>query len=247
MHEFSLSGMRVGATTGAAVHELAPEGAGTLGLFGTGKQARTAFEAITAVRPIRQVRVHSPNDVHRDAFADEMARQGIEVVSVADPRTVVEGADVICCATNAMSAVFDGDWLVDGQVVVTTSNSDVTNKRSEADPIAFGRARQVVVNDWESVIDSDQTELLTPIAEGKLRREQVVEFGDILTGKANVAAGDEGILLYKNNSGLAIQFAAAGAVIIEKALAEGNCKSIPTEWLGSDLTPYYEKGYQPSP
>ena len=65
---------------------------------------------------------------------------GIEVVAVDDPRQVVAGADVICCATNAMKPVFDGDWLEDGQIVVSIANSDVTNKRSEVDRRTFERA-----------------------------------------------------------------------------------------------------------
>lgn len=247
MHEFQLSGMRVGATTGAAVRELAPADAATLGLFGTGKQARTAFEAICAVRPIKRVKVHSPSAVHRDDFAREMARQGTEVIAVENPEEVVRGSTVICAATNAMSAVFDGDWLTDGQVVVTTANSDVTNKRSEADPKTFALARQIIVNDWESVIDSDQTELLEPIEKGIVSRDQVLELGDVFSGKSKLDRSGKGILFFKNNSGLAIQFAAAGAILIQKALAEGKCKTIPTEWLGSDLSSYYEKGFRPSP
>lgn len=247
MHEFFLSGMRVGATTGAAVRELAPANASTVGLFGTGKQARSAFEAICAVRPIKRVKVHSPSVQHRNDFVKEMARQGTEVVAVENPEEVVRGSDVICAATNAMSAVFDGDWLADGQIVVTTANSDVTNKRSEADTKTFARARQIIVNDWESVLDSDQTELLEPIEKGIVKREQVLELGDVFSGRANLERTGKGVLFFKNNSGLAIQFAAAGAIIIEKALAEGRCRTIPTEWLGSDLSSYYEKGFRPSP
>jgi hypothetical protein len=52
---------------------------------------------------------------------------------------------------------------------------------------------------------------------------------------------------YKNNSDLAIQFAAAGGMIYRKALAEGSNRSIPTDWLGSDLSVYYQAGFRPSP
>ena len=48
LHEFHLSGMRVGATTAVAVDAIARPDAHTLGLFGTGKQARNALEAIAA-------------------------------------------------------------------------------------------------------------------------------------------------------------------------------------------------------
>ncbi len=180
-----------------------------------------------------------------------MARQGVAIRAVDDPRQAMEKADVVCCATNAMRAVFDGDWLEDGQFVVSIANSDVTNKRSEVDRRTFVRASAVIVNDWESVVENDQTELLAPIERGIVARETVHELGDVLTGKVDVRQkprGESGgIVYFKNNSGLAIQFAAAGGFIYRKAIAEGRCRTIPTEWFGSDLSPYYEAGFRPSP
>jgi ornithine cyclodeaminase/alanine dehydrogenase-like protein (mu-crystallin family) len=252
MHEFQLSGMRVGATTGVAVDAIARADASTLGLFGTGKQARSALEAIACVRPIKRVNVYSPSVEHREMFARSAAREGMDVAAVAEPRKAVTGADVICCATNALKPVFDGDWLEDGQLVISIANSDVTNKRSEIDRRTYERASDVIVNDWESVIDNDQSELLDPLNEGVIRREQIHELGDLLIGKAKVTqpprgASDGGVIYFKNNSGLAIQFAAAGGFIYKKAIQEGNNKTIPTEWLGSDLSSYYEAGFRPSP
>ena len=252
LHEFHLSGMRVGATTAVAVDEIARPDAQVLGLFGTGKQARNALEAIAEVRPVSRVNVYSPNADHRHTFARERSRDGLTVTAATDSRAVVEGADIVCCATTAMSPVFDGEWLEDGQLVVSIANSDVTNKRSEVDRKTYERAQCVIVNDWESVIDNDQTELLDPIKEGVIGRDRVYELGALLNGKVSVkqtqrGGTQKGIIYYKNNSGLAIQFAAAGGILYRKAIAEGSNKVIPTEWLGSDLSAYYKAGFRPSP
>ena len=252
MHEFQLSGIRVGATTGLAVDQIARKDASTLGLLGTGKQAHAALEAIACVRPIRRVNVYSPSAEHRAAFVRDMARDSMDIVAVDDARAVVTGADIVCCATTAMKPVFDGNWLEDGQFVVSIANSDVTNKRSEVDLRTYERANAVIVNDWESVIDNDQTELLEPLRDGVIRDDQVHELGNLLIGKAEVrqpARGEagKGIIYFKNNSGLAIQFAAAGGILYKKASQQANNKTIPTEWLGSDLSAYYEAGFRPSP
>jgi alanine dehydrogenase len=253
LHEFELSGMRVGATTAVAVDAIARPDAHTLGLFGTGKQARNALEAIALVRPIRRVNVYSPSAEHRTAFARDLSRDGFAVSAVEDARTAVGDADIVCCATSAMKPVFDGEWLEDGQLVVSIANSDVTNKRSEVDHKTYERACCVIVNDWESVIDNDQTELLDPIKNGVIDRENVHELGELLNGTVSVKqeprGGDagKGVIYYKNNSGLAIQFAAAGGMLYRKALAGGSNKVIPTEWLGSDLSAYYKAGFRPSP
>ncbi len=252
LHEFHLSGMRVGATTAVAVDEIARADAEVLGLFGTGKQARSALEAIALVRPIRRVHVYSPSAEHRALFARDMSRDGLAVVAVSEPREAVRGADVICCATTAMKPVFDGDWLEDGQLVVSIANSDVTNKRSEVDRRTYERATCVIINDWESVVDNDQTELLEPIQAGLISRDDVHELGALLNGKVSIkqtprGEARKGVIYYKNNSGLAIQFAAAGGILYRKAIAEGSNKVIPTEWLGSDLSAYYKAGFRPSP
>ena len=204
------------------------------------------------VRPIRHVNVYSPSGEHRAAFAREMARDGIDVLAVDNARAVVAEADIICCATTAMKPVFDGDWLEDGQLVISIANSDVTNKRSEVDRRTYERASAIIINDWESVIDNDQTELLDPLKEGAIRREQIHELGNLVTSKVTVrqpsrGPADKGIIYFKNNSGLAIQFAAAGGVVYQRALKEGSNKTIPTEWLGSDLSSYYKSGFRPSP
>jgi ornithine cyclodeaminase/alanine dehydrogenase-like protein (mu-crystallin family) len=148
--------------------------------------------------------------------------------------------------------VFDGDWLEDGQIVVSIANSDVTNKRSEVDRRTFERASSIVVNDWESVVDNKQTELTDLIEDSTVARDKIHELGDLLIGKAKIAqpargAAAKGVIYYKNNSGLAIQFAAAGGVLYRKALEQGVNKSIPSEWLGSDLSALYAAGYRPSP
>jgi alanine dehydrogenase len=254
LHEFHMSGMRVAATNALAVDAIAREDAATLGLFGTGKQARTAVEALPLVRPFRRVHVYSPNAEHRDAFARQMTREGLDVVAVDAPEAVIEGADVICCATSSLKPVFDGNRLADGQLVITIANSDITNRnrRSEVDLRTYERAGTIIVTDWESVISSDQRELLDPLAENVIRQEQIHELKDIVAGQVKVrqpprgAKGGE-IIYYKNNAGIAIQFAAAGGLVYRRAMADGNNKVIPSDWLGTDLSAFYKAGFRPSP
>jgi alanine dehydrogenase len=254
LHEFHISGMRVAATSALAVDHVARADAQTLGLFGTGKQAHTAVEAISLVRPFKRVNVYSPSVDHREAFAREMSRPGLDVVAVKEPRSVIEGADVICCATSSLKPVFDGDWLEDGQFVITIANSDITNrnKRSEVDLRTYERASSIIVTDWESVLGSEQREILDPLAEGVIRQEQIHELKDIAAGKVRIgqparSAEADGIIYYKNNAGIAIQFAAAGGLVYRRAIAEGNNKTIPSEWLGTDLSAFYKAGFRPSP
>jgi alanine dehydrogenase len=251
IQEFLLSGIRVGATSGVAVKHIAPDDASTVGMFGSGKLARTDLEAFALVRPIRRVKVYSPTKVHREAFASEMsAKLEIEVLAVDDPRDVVRGVEIVCCATNAGyvtgEPVFDGDWLEPGQLVISLQNSDPNFLKSEVDETTLKRSGAIVINDKDSVFANNQQELLGPIERGAISWDQVSLLGDVVAGTAELRRSPDQIVYYKNNTGMGIQMAAAGAKIYERARELGVGHEIPTEWFGSDLTAWYEGGFFPS-
>ena len=233
MHETFLSGLRVGATSALAVAQGARADAHVLGLYGTGSQALANCRAICAVRPIRRVQLYSPNAAHRQAFAARMAQDAVEVVALDHPRAVVRGADIVCCATSSKAPVFDGAWLEDGQMVVSIGNSDVLRICREVDAATFARASDIVINDWDSVAANRQIELLEPIETGAVKRENVHTLGDVVAGKAKLCRGRDAIVYYKNNTGLAMQFAACGAILYRKLMAEGTSRTIPREWFAS--------------
>jgi alanine dehydrogenase len=235
VHESYLSGMRVAATTGAAGAAIAREDVAEAALFGTGRQARSCARAICAVRPsIRRIRVYSPTVAHRTSFHTHVDLPGVEIVPVSGAEEAIAGADLVCCASNTTDPLFDGDLLEDGQMVVTIVNTDLTAFRSEVDEKVFARASEIVVNDWDSVVANNQTELLDRIEDGAVLRENVYDLGDVLAGKATVKQRDGAIVYYKNNTGLGMQFAAAGAVIYRKMEKEGTNRTIPREWLAAE-------------
>src|SRR5262245_29263948 len=69
-----LGDLRTGAIGGLAIRHMARADAGTLGVIGSGAQARTQIMAAAAVRRLRAVRIYSRSEEKRRAFASEMAR-----------------------------------------------------------------------------------------------------------------------------------------------------------------------------
>src|SRR5262249_42158231 len=81
-----LGQMRTGAASGVATQYMARHEASEVGLFGTGKQARTQLQAICQVCKINRVQVYSPNEEHRREFAADMSEVcGAEVIPVPRP------------------------------------------------------------------------------------------------------------------------------------------------------------------
>ncbi len=184
IHDFSMSAIRVGATTGIANRALARKNAKVVGIFGSGNEARTNLEAICAVRDIEVVKVYSPNKEHRDRFAEEMTELlNVEVQPVTSAEAVVKGSDIVMCATNSSEPVFNGNWLEPGQLVTTIANTDGVHRRSEADATTMLRADFIVMNNKETAITNQQRELLDLIDTGKFGWDKVSELGQVLIGK----------------------------------------------------------------
>jgi alanine dehydrogenase len=248
IHDFSLSAIRVGATTGVAHRALAKKDARIMGIFGSGNEARTNLTAICAVRSIEKVRVYSITKEHRDRFAEEMtAALRIPVQAVDSPEAVVTGADIVMCATNSSQPVFDGNWLEPGQFVTTIANTDGVHRRTEADSTTMIRSDLIVLNNKDTAITNQQRELLDLIDQEKFGWDKVCELGQVLIGRHPGRTSDRQIIYYKSNTGVGIQFAAAGALIYEACRKKGLGREIPSEWFGADMSEWMDKGFMPSP
>src|ERR1700730_4225134 len=73
-----LGQIRTGAASGYATDLLAHPDAETVGIIGSGFQARTQLEAIRAVRPIKTVRVWSRSEEKRRRFAEECSATRVD-------------------------------------------------------------------------------------------------------------------------------------------------------------------------
>src|SRR5205807_7957011 len=99
-----ITAIRTAAVSGVATDKLARMDAAELAILGSGVQARTHLEAITAVRPIRRVRVWSRNPGHAaDLVKEAAARYTISIEAVPSAEAAVRGADVVALSPPAPS------------------------------------------------------------------------------------------------------------------------------------------------
>ncbi|WP_440772510.1 ornithine cyclodeaminase family protein [Natronorubrum sp. DTA28] len=116
----AVGGLRTGGIGGVAIDCLAREDSETLGVLGSGFQARAQVGAACAVRDFSTVLVYSPTEENRNAFAetvDDEVKPAVRAVD--DPESVVREADALVCATDSQEPVFDPDWLESGTHVTT--------------------------------------------------------------------------------------------------------------------------------
>lgn len=243
MDDHVLSVMRVGATSGVATKYLARKDAAVMGLLGSGEQARTQLTAAAAVRPIKNVKVYSPTKQNRERFAREMSAEcGIEVLPVASAEEAVRGSDVVTAATNTVDPVIQGAWLEDGAHVNSIVGGDGFLARRELDDEVIRRAGLIVVGYKKQIFLDRQAEFIDRLEKGLVNAEDLHELGELLTGQCRGRDNDKEITLFKNNTGMGIQFAATARKMYEKAIEKGIGTELPLELF---MTKRGDKAYSP--
>jgi len=218
MEANTLGQMRTGAASGVATRYMARPEARTLGILGTGWQARSQVAAICAVRPIQRVLAYSRTPERREAFCREMAAKlGVEAVPAQRPEEVVVEADVLVTATTAHEPVFEGRHLPEGVHINAIGGNSLL--RREFDDEVIRRARTIVV-DSKDQARIECGEFLHAIERGRLTWEAVHELKDVVAGRLQARTHPSDITLFKS-LGLALEDVAVAVRVLERARQEG--------------------------
>ncbi|MFQ5849055.1 MAG: ornithine cyclodeaminase family protein [Candidatus Binatia bacterium] len=235
--------MRVGATSGVAMKHLARPDVKVMGLLGSGEQARTQLLAACAVREIQTVKVYSPTRENRERFAREMTRKArVEVAAVSTAEEAVRESDVITAATNTVDPVIQGEWLEEGCHVNSIVGGDGYLPRRELDDKVIRRAGLIVVGYKRQIFVDRQAEFSGRLERRLVRAEDLHELGELLTGQCRGRKDEREITLFKNNTGMGIQFAATARKIYETARAKRIGYELPSDLF---ITKRGEKLYSP--
>lgn len=213
-----LGQMRTGAASGVATKHMARADAGTVGIYGTGWQARSQLQAVCAVRPIKRIKVYGRNPERRTSFAEEMSRLlTVEVTPVDRPEEVARGTQILITATNAKVPVLLGEWIEEGCHVNAIGSNSL--QRVEIDAEVVRRASLVVVDSAEQA-RIECGDLVAPIEQGIITWEQIHELAEVVSGKLPGRRDDRQITLFESQ-GIAMEDVATAARVLSKAEAQG--------------------------
>ncbi len=209
-----LGQMRTGAASGVATKYMARTDVRTVGIVGTGLQARTQLEAITAVRRIEQIRAFGRNPERREQFCAEMSKRlGVPVTPARSAEDAVREADIVVTVTTASRPVVQGEWLAPG-THINAIGANFPQKR-ELDDETVRRAAILVV---DSVAQSklEAGDLIQVFGQDAARWSAVRELPEIVACKAAGRTSAAEITLFKSN-GIAIWDVAVAARVYELA------------------------------
>jgi ornithine cyclodeaminase len=174
-----LTDIRTGAAGAVAADCLARRDITTVGVIGSGIQARHQVRCLRTVRAFSRVVAWSPTRERLEAYCAEMTSEGLEASAAAGIEEVCMTADVLITTTPSRSALVEAAWLREG-MHVTAVGSDSPGKHELA-AACLDIADLVVVDRYGQCAAFG--ELKHALDAGLLTRHDVhAELGEIVAG-----------------------------------------------------------------
>ena len=214
----SLTAIRTGAGSGAAIDLLARADSKVVAIFGAGAQGRTQLEAACSVRKIEKAWVFDTSDKRAESFAREMTGVGnipgnLRVAST--PEQALSEADIVCTATTSNTPVF-----ADADVKPGTHISAIGSYTPEMQEVPGETiARALVLVDSRTATLAETGDLLIPMEQGLFGEDHIsVELGEIVLGRKPGRESPEQVTYFKS-VGVAVQDAMAAQLALQNAHA----------------------------
>jgi ornithine cyclodeaminase len=216
----AITAARTAAASALATDLLARRDARVLAVIGTGVQARAHLRAVPRVREFSDIRVAGHHHDKARALADEArAWVGASVRAVATYEEAETGADVVSAATHSPEPVVRREWLSRGAHVTSVGYNTAGR---EVDAATFRDSLLVVESRAAALANppAGSNDIAMAIAEGAITPDHVhAELGELVSGARPGRADAAQITLYKS-VGVAVQDAAAAALVLEAARRE---------------------------
>jgi len=188
-----LTDIRTGAAGAVAADCLARRQVDTVGVIGSGVQARHQIACLREVRRFTRLAAWSIDAPGLDLYCAEMrAAWGIEAAACASPEEVCRQADILITTTPSQKPLVRADWLKPG-VHVTAVGADSPGKQ-ELEAACLARADIVVVDRLSQCARFG--ELSHAVAAGLLREADVRgQLGELVAGRKPGRTRDEEITI----------------------------------------------------
>ncbi|MEO8632462.1 MAG: ornithine cyclodeaminase family protein, partial [Chloroflexota bacterium] len=221
----AITAARTAAGSALATDLLARRDAATLAVLGAGVQARAHLRALPRVRRFREIVIASRDGAKALALAREIAAQTGMTTRTASFSEAVRGADVVCACTHSAEPVVRREWLRDG-THVNSVGYNTAGREVDGETVA---ASLVVIESRAAALappPGGSNDLLWPIRDGLISATHIhAELGELVSGARPGRADDSQLTLYKS-VGVAVEDAAAAAMVLRLARERGVGRTI---------------------
>jgi ornithine cyclodeaminase/alanine dehydrogenase-like protein (mu-crystallin family) len=219
-----LTDLRTGAGTGLAARYLARPTSSVMTIIGAGRVARNQLAALAEIFDLKTLYLSTRSRTRADEFIRRMDRIGgrlprdIRLASSLEEREeAVRNADIVIAATTSPTPVLSGEWLRPGTFVAAVGAHKSTMR--EVDTQTIRRASNRVIDSRTDCLDH-AGDLVIPIVEGVIRRDEVADIAEIVNGARLARGSDQEITFYKS-IGVPIQDLVTAQHIMRRAAQAG--------------------------
>lgn len=202
-----ITDLRTGAASGVAARRIAVQQPATVGIIGSGNQARTQLESLAAVYEIESVAVYSPTRANREAYAKDMsAKLGIAAAPADSAEAAVRGKTVVVTASNSRSRdpVVRGAWLDRCRLLCAVGNTRA--QFTELDVQSLDRAALVAADTVHAFDEAGELKLAA--GAGVLPESKRATLAQFVSGA--MAVPPTGLVVFKSVGSALQDLALAG-------------------------------------
>lgn len=189
LDEGYLTDLRTALAGHVAAKYLAPRPVTGIGVLGAGVQARLQPRYLRTLTACRKLHLWGRTRHRAEACAEELRRDGFEVVIVGSPAEAARRANLIVTATAATAALLEAEDLRPG-THVTAIGADAPGKQELAAEV-FGRAARCVVDSRSQCVHHGDSH--HAVVRGTLAEDELVELGRVIDDPSLRRPDDEAI------------------------------------------------------
>ena len=220
MDAYYVTSFRTGATSAVAVDRIASPGQKTVAILGSGSEANSHTRAIAAIRQISELRVFSPTQENREAFARRMqAELAIPAFGTDSAEAAVDGADIIvaCARSRDELPILHGSWLRPGAVVVSIGSTVPEQREIDA---SVADVCDLIVCDMVDEVVEQTGDMIAAREAGVAFENKLVGLNEILLGKADERLHTARLPMFKS-VGSALQDIVIAELAFDLAIERG--------------------------
>lgn len=209
-----LTNVRTGAAGAIAAKYLAPDNVETVGVIGSGVQARYQMRAVKLVREFKRLMIYGIDEAGVEAYVEEMKGElGVEVMPSETAEELVQECDLVVTTTPSKDPIVLADWLHEG-LHITCMGSDSEDKQ-EIEAKVMSNVDQLVCDKKSQCFRLGE---LHHALEGGVIKEddEIYELGELTSGKIVGRSAHEEITLC-DLTGVGVQDTAIALLAYTKA------------------------------
>ena len=210
-----LTDLRTGLAGAVAARYLAPETVRTVGVLGSGAQARYQVRALRLVRDFERVLVSARDAGRTAAYAAQMSESLGLPVEATTPETLVRESELVITTTPTRSPIVDAAWLHPG-LHITAMGADLPGKQ-ELDPEVVRSAGRVVCDRREQCLAMGELQHAAELLDGG---NPPIELGELTSGRTPGRQSAEEITVC-DLTGTGVQDTAIASLALTRARALG--------------------------